>query len=423
MKIAVQGCGHGNLNAIYQALAALEARTGDKADLLLVCGDFQALRHSADLDTLACPPKYRHLGDFSDYWAGRRVAPVLTIFIGGNHEGGRHLWELYYGGWVAPRMYYLGHSGCVRVGGLRIAGISGIYNPAHYQLGYHEYHNKRSNDLLSEADIRSSYHTRQLEYAKLSLLKFSDKQRDQPSVFISHEWPHDIYRKGNMAQLLRCKPFFKKDIEHGEGIGSKPLRRLFDKLKPNKWFAAHMHVEFEAKVVHGDGKEGGKMTEFLALDKCLPRRRHLRIIDIPEAKAPANDPMEIEYDDEWLAIIRAAHPFLSVERRNITLPKELLEGSIDLDPHKAFVRELKERLSKDGRLLVPRNYEAKPADRPGRRTTIRQTAELCKMLNLTNDIWVEDKAAADGSLPVKRDDLEIDEPNESSKRPLLSENN
>lgn len=62
------------------------------------------------------------------------TAPCLTIFIGGNHEAVNHLWELYYGGWVAPNIYFLGFSGCVRVGGLRIAGLSGIHNARDHPL-------------------------------------------------------------------------------------------------------------------------------------------------------------------------------------------------------------------------------------------------------------------------------------------------
>ena len=40
-----------------------------------------------------------------------------------------------YGGWVAENIYYLGHAGVVEFGGLRIAGISGIYKPYDYKLG------------------------------------------------------------------------------------------------------------------------------------------------------------------------------------------------------------------------------------------------------------------------------------------------
>ncbi len=55
------------------------------------------------------------------------MAPIPTLFIGGNHEAANYLWELYYGGWSAPNIYFLGFAGCVRFGGVRIAGLSGIY--------------------------------------------------------------------------------------------------------------------------------------------------------------------------------------------------------------------------------------------------------------------------------------------------------
>ena len=42
------------------------------------------------------------------YYSGEKKAPVLTIFIGGNHEASNYLQELPYGGWVAPNIYYLG---------------------------------------------------------------------------------------------------------------------------------------------------------------------------------------------------------------------------------------------------------------------------------------------------------------------------
>jgi hypothetical protein len=64
------------------------------------------------------------------------ISFFLTIFlaVGGNHEASNYLWELYYGGWVAPRIYYLGHAGAVRVAGLRVAGLSGIYKDNHFNM-------------------------------------------------------------------------------------------------------------------------------------------------------------------------------------------------------------------------------------------------------------------------------------------------
>ncbi|KAI3916911.1 hypothetical protein MKW98_014372 [Papaver atlanticum] len=72
---------------------------------------------------------------------------------------------------------------------------------------------------------------------------------------------------------------------------------LLEKLKLPYWFAAHLHCKFAALVQHG---ESGPVTKFLALDKCLPGRKFLQIVDIPSDPGP----YEIQYDEEWLAITR-----------------------------------------------------------------------------------------------------------------------
>ncbi|KYF38667.1 Ser/Thr phosphatase family protein, partial [Toxoplasma gondii ARI] len=41
MKIAIEGCCHGELDAIYSSLARLEEMHKMKVDLLICCGDFQ----------------------------------------------------------------------------------------------------------------------------------------------------------------------------------------------------------------------------------------------------------------------------------------------------------------------------------------------------------------------------------------------
>jgi len=54
--------------------------------------------------------------------------PVYRLSaVGGNHEASNYMWELYHGGWAAPNIRYLGAAGCIKFGGLRIAGLSGIY--------------------------------------------------------------------------------------------------------------------------------------------------------------------------------------------------------------------------------------------------------------------------------------------------------
>ena len=87
------------------------------------------------------------------------------MFIGGNHEASCLLRDLYYGGWVAPNIYYLGASGVINVKKgnetVRIASISGIDKTYHYQKGYYEAYPYQPNHY------RSMYHIRQYEVLKL----------------------------------------------------------------------------------------------------------------------------------------------------------------------------------------------------------------------------------------------------------------
>lgn len=98
LNIAVQGCCHGELDAIYSSIKSAEQRTGEAVDLLVVCGDFQCARIEEELTSMAVPPKHRKLTNFCEYLMGLRVAPVPTIFVGGNHEASNVLQALPYGG-------------------------------------------------------------------------------------------------------------------------------------------------------------------------------------------------------------------------------------------------------------------------------------------------------------------------------------
>ena len=81
MKIAIEGCCHGELDKIYSTIQYLENQNNMKIDLLIICGDFQSVRNEADLDAMAVPEKYREMCSFWKYYAGISKAPVNQFRI------------------------------------------------------------------------------------------------------------------------------------------------------------------------------------------------------------------------------------------------------------------------------------------------------------------------------------------------------
>ncbi|KAG0930797.1 hypothetical protein G6F32_011885 [Rhizopus arrhizus] len=236
-KIAIEGCCHGELDKIYNAVREEEARFGQKVDLVLICGDFQALRNESDLACMAVPDKFKVMGTFWKYYSGQARAPYPTIFIGGNHEASNYLWELYHGGWVCDNIYYLGCAGVINFGGLRIGGLSGIYKQNDYYIGHHE------TVPYNSSEMRSIYHVREYDVRKLL-------QVQEPiDIFLSHDWPRGIERYGDLRDLLNKKRFFEREVL-SNSLGSLPNEVLLYNLKPARWFAAHLHVRYEAEINH-----------------------------------------------------------------------------------------------------------------------------------------------------------------------------
>ena len=411
----------------------------------------QAIRNSYDLNAMSVPMKFREIGDFHEYYSGARVAPYLTIFVGGNHEASNHLFELYYGGWVAPNIYYLGAANVIRFGPLRIAGMSGIWKGYNYRKPHHE------RLPYNQDDVKSIYHVRELDVRKLLQV------RTQIDVGISHDWPKGVEWLGDWKALFAQKNFFETDARSGN-LGSAAAKYVMDRLRPTHWFSAHLHCKFSALVRYGskeepsrssdnssrvqeqrnpgdntmsiggdvpnmlnlaiasteknaeeievdlddlgDGQNGStlptitqtvtaqsvpddlraqlpdsfkrpslveppkpqifpqdiknKSTRFLALDKCLPNRKFLQLVEIEAISEPGTThvdrPFTLMYDREWLAITR-------------TFSSELVLGDggarVPLDKGEAQYRALieaeedwvEQNIVMPGKMQIPGNFE------------------------------------------------------------------
>ncbi|CAB4254934.1 similar to Saccharomyces cerevisiae YKL149C DBR1 RNA lariat debranching enzyme, involved in intron turnover [Maudiozyma barnettii] len=335
LRIAVQGCCHGELNNVYRTVSRMNSNK--KIDLLLILGDFQSLRSPADFDSISIPPKFRKLGDFHKYYNNEMSAPVPTIFIGGNHESMRHLMLLPYGGYAAKNIYYLGYSNVIWFKGVRIGSLSGIWKEWDVDKPRFEW------DVLEsqhwQRGIKSLYHVRQRELLPLYML---DDSRQRMDIMLSHDWPNEVVYYGDVERLLKTKPFFKKDINNKE-LGSPINSELLNRMSPKWWLSAHLHVKFTAEVNNDSNDENGqkpksdsknmdeinldldldldsdsdpdpdsvaekkvsRTTSFLALDKCMPRRQWLEIIEVEADTTHAsyiNDAMY--YDPEFIGNVQ-----------------------------------------------------------------------------------------------------------------------
>lgn len=130
---------------------------------------------------------------------------------------------------------------------------------------------------------------------------------------------------------------------------------LLKKLKPDYWFSAHLHVKYAAVYNHqpiippkpvenpdeinldssdddedenqedsannisSTGLGPPKITKFLALDKCLPKRQFLQVIQVP-----GSEDRHIKLDAEWLSIVKATAKYMPFTREGNTplLPSE-----------------------------------------------------------------------------------------------------
>ncbi|KAH8754305.1 lariat debranching enzyme, C-terminal domain-containing protein [Diaporthe sp. PMI_573] len=437
-KIAVEGCCHGSLNHIYTALESkCQSRgwTMEDIDILIICGDFQAVRNERDLNCMSVPRKYRQMGDFHLYYSGKKRAPVLTLVIGGNHEASNYFSELHYGGWLAPNIYYPGAVNVLRYGPLRIAGLSGIFHRGDYNKPHHEC-------LPYDRDeIRSVYHVRRCDISKLLNV------RSAVDIGLSHDWPRRVEYHGDCDKLFAERPHFLKSAIT-DNLGSEPAEQVLNHLRPRFWFSGHMHIKFRATVEHDDAKFDffqnllvprelqrqlpkavrtwkkprnrppgitNTTTHFLALDKPGPDSEFLELLEI-ESCWEVNDPsvarylpktpgakFSLHYDEEWLSILRATDGTAETSWTFLGSHMGAADASLQdrADEARAYVHA---NVTAKGLLRIPDNFQAHAPEYGGSDTIHgeeqpckypnSQTEALCELLGITTN-KVDESASSD----------------------------
>lgn len=217
------------------------------------------------------------------------------------------------------------------------------------------------------------------------------KQLKQPvDIFLSHDWPRSIYHYGNKKQLLKTKSFFRQEVENNT-LGSPAASELLEHLKPAYWFSAHLHVKFAALMRHQatDKEQAGKETKFLALDKCLPHRDFLQVLEIEHDPSA---PEYLEYDIEWLTVLRATDDLINVTGNLWNMPENNgLHTRWDYSATEEAMKEVMEKLNHDPK--VPCNFSMTAAcydpSKPQSQVQLvhrinPQTTEFCAQLGITD---------------------------------------
>lgn len=140
-----------------------------------------------------------------------------------------------------------------------------------------------------------------------------------------------------------------------------------------------------------------KTTHFLALDKCLPSRRFLELMELSSISESdgANElrPYQLKYDKEWLAINRVFAKGFEVGNKVAHFPQD--EGHASYKPRiieaEAWVEE---NIVQKGKLTIPQNFTiTAPVYDPAVPITTReqpfeyanpQTAQFCSLIGIAN---------------------------------------
>ena len=258
----------------------------------------------------------------------------------------------------------------ITINGIRIAGLSGIYKNQDHYKGHYEI------PPFNTHTQHSVYHVRNLEIHRLSQIKMPI------DIMLTHDWPTGITNYGNCNELLRIKPYFEEEIQNNS-LGSPENEKLLKILKPKYWFAAHLHVKFAALYKHNDNIN---QTKFLSLDKCLPRRKFLQLIDIQTTVSDN----KLCLDPEWLLILKKSDSWLNISsymqaplNEKLTITKEEIDDLLE---------------DFESNLTIPNNFRVTaPAHQPNSDTPnldIKdvylndQTTLLCEMLNIRDPVRV-----------------------------------
>ena len=233
---AAVGDVHGRMRGMVRLLQEWSRKAHKPLAFVLQVGDFEPHRHEADLATMAAPAKYKHLGDFADFHSLRARFPWPVYFIGGNHEPYGYLDQSPDGFELTPHCQYLGRVGTLETHGLRVAGLSGIYQEESFRLP------RPPVERLGTVSNKAFAGFTEQDVDRALALERAD-------VLLLHEWPSGLVDPADAPDFEQQR----RSMSY-ETVGNEYARLLVEALQPRLVLCGHMHKAYRGSIRHASGQ-------------------------------------------------------------------------------------------------------------------------------------------------------------------------
>ncbi|MBI4148456.1 metallophosphoesterase [Candidatus Woesearchaeota archaeon] len=244
-RFAVFGDVHGHQNVMYDKAREWMEKFGESLDAILQVGDFETIMRPEHFEHYYAPAKYHHISDLREYAEGVRNPCALTVFTGGNHEAWSVLAENKNGGFVCPRIYYLGLAGTLDINGITIAGLTGIFSRKWYNA------------------VRGDHPSYDWKYYRREDV---EKLRDvSADILLLHEWPQPV---DDSFRVLR-----EQNVPAPVRAGTPtPAYQLVKGMQPRFVFAGHLHKASMHARING--------TRFVGLRQVMQPDGFMHVLEI-----------------------------------------------------------------------------------------------------------------------------------------------
>lgn len=306
MRVFVCGCVHGSWDIVVDEVNKL-VENGTKLDLIIVAGDLEAFITESDLLSYKRPNGTQGFGSFHKIANGEKHLPCKMLVIGGNNESTDIIFQLPFGGWITPDVYFAGRASQIYFGDLLITCTSGVYNVKNYWKKVYEHFPVRKKECYSVN------HTR-------AFSNFQVYGLTQLNIFVTHDWPSGIPKM--FRDIIPKKSLV--DSDDSNDFGMQDYRKILEKKQPKYWFAAHHHIKFECEPNPG--------TKFIAVPRVIQDNWYsLQTFDekpgdfmisgewiniLKKTEEYMKDPSvlkDIDWDEEWTKINSLPSPDLPIK--------------------------------------------------------------------------------------------------------------